>query len=839
MTATDWVDRYKSDRADATAEVLTFLLQACGISGRQIDAEEVEHSSADDIKQEIDALAQEKGLVDIFSGRSAAARLARLNYKELWDKLLRASGNAGDLQDGFLLERVINLAIAMSTSAVRDFRRVATMTAAQISCTVLAIAAQLIAARNQADAQARAEESRGGRNNKAALERSSAYQRQVDAATKQIKDIMDEVDSIFQSVFTSRFRDVDAEIRLTVVEAIGRWMQLVPSTFMTSTYLKYIAWALSDRDANVRKASLVSLRILYDVPENTNQLRDFSERFQDRFRELVDDVNDSVAVEGVKLLTQLIKLGHLEPTVSGQVFALMSCSSAELRAASAELIAGMLEQYGKDALDRTQPLVEHTNRNNSRRKNKRSTKKSRSKRGKANYDDAGDGEGDNESALKGSHTTDELELAGMLYVLRILSAQEEAAAALALEARDESSSDVVSSELAEQRRDPADAMPEKDTPPLKEASIAKVVISLMDRINALQNWQLMVHWMKNEVAADVFGPAASVDLAACMLASLRDLADTSHLRLRGNQTTRRKALAAKDNMRQSATMVLVKEMQGLIRKYQTESNVVASIISLLKYAKLEVYSLRREEKSLSSVLDSVKSVLFAHSDPYVCRSCIEALSICARHGPDTARDAARSVLNEAVDAASKGLKDAVHTLQGLPDSVVQEGCRAFRDSMGEDEAAEFFTLRAALTRAVVLMEIEPEALSERSEVRWAAEEVLYLSSAPTRGTTWPILFSAGRLSLLLLMWDLRTLAMEEDVSPNRDMDSDVKGDVVRYASQLEKCVNFAESQGDSFMRHMVRFEDSAKQAVIASRGSSSSAIECNCWIDGITCIALR
>lgn len=42
-------------------------------------------------------------------------------------------------------------------------------------------------------------------------------------------------------------RDCSEEIRATVIDGIGSWVRLHPSAFLTDQYLKYIAWALSDK----------------------------------------------------------------------------------------------------------------------------------------------------------------------------------------------------------------------------------------------------------------------------------------------------------------------------------------------------------------------------------------------------------------------------------------------------------------------------------------------------------------------------------------------------------------------------------------------------------------
>ena len=61
------------------------------------------------------------------------------------------------------------------------------------------------------------------------------------------------VDNLFQNVMGNRFRDVAEEIRALVIEGIGTWIEQMPSEFLQDNYLKYVAWALSDK---VRQAAV-------------------------------------------------------------------------------------------------------------------------------------------------------------------------------------------------------------------------------------------------------------------------------------------------------------------------------------------------------------------------------------------------------------------------------------------------------------------------------------------------------------------------------------------------------------------------------------------------------
>lgn len=62
---------------------------------------------------------------------------------------------------------------------------------------------------------------------------------------------------------TTTTRDVGPEIRAVVIELIGGWVASLPATFMADAYLKYIAWALSDRVSCVaRHTTLLCVCVL-------------------------------------------------------------------------------------------------------------------------------------------------------------------------------------------------------------------------------------------------------------------------------------------------------------------------------------------------------------------------------------------------------------------------------------------------------------------------------------------------------------------------------------------------------------------------------------------------
>ncbi|KAL6770624.1 SCC3 [Auxenochlorella protothecoides x Auxenochlorella symbiontica] len=339
--ARDWTTRYTADRRTATAELLNFLLQACGVFGVNLTVQDVEQGSADDTRKRADDTAMQLGLSPQFQAKGQ--RAFRAAYLEFWSALVRESGAKAQLFDQYLMDHLTALVISLNTSAVREFRQVATLTAVQLVSSCLQVNAVLAGERDTAQGQADAEARRRGPAAAGAAQRAAAFRRAAGAAHSRVGELAAYCDALFQGVFAHRFRDVCPAVRSTTVAGVGAWALLAPATYMTDTYLKYVAWALSDRDAAVRATALDALLALYAAPENVGPLHAFAARFKPRFRELVDDVDDEVAARGIRLLTRLAVLGVV-PTADLQgLHRLLGDASPGIRHAAAALVASGLE----------------------------------------------------------------------------------------------------------------------------------------------------------------------------------------------------------------------------------------------------------------------------------------------------------------------------------------------------------------------------------------------------------------------------------------------------------------------------------------------------------------
>lgn len=96
-------------------------------------------------------------------------------------------------------------------------------------------------------------------------DRMVSFGKVIERSHSQVTSLKASVNNIFQAVSAHRFRDVAPEIRTLVIEGIAHWTSSLPADFLQDQYLKYVAWALSDRVCNIVVRPLLCLLFIYSV----------------------------------------------------------------------------------------------------------------------------------------------------------------------------------------------------------------------------------------------------------------------------------------------------------------------------------------------------------------------------------------------------------------------------------------------------------------------------------------------------------------------------------------------------------------------------------------------
>ena len=243
----------------------------------------------------------------------------------------------------------------------------------------------------------------------------------------------------------------------------------------------------------------------------------------------------------IRLITLLVRLDELPGENVKEVYRLLGDQSHGIRHAAADLVASMLEEQGRQALEQA-AAPGGGGRGSARKKKGR-----------------GGGAGGGSSDASGSSSPAELQLAGLLALQQAL-AVEQGQPATGAAGEDEGQA----------------AAPRA----LARGVVAQVVDALFEGVPALGDWKLMVQWLQQDRAQELFGEAGVTNLASTLQATLVKatggelLKDAAPLEPRRGAHMGRERQQAQAAARQEATLVLLKELPSLLRKVQTHPEQV-------------------------------------------------------------------------------------------------------------------------------------------------------------------------------------------------------------------------------------------------------------------------
>ncbi|KAK9945465.1 hypothetical protein M0R45_010980 [Rubus argutus] len=325
-----WVERYEKDAKPATVELLTMLFEACGAK-YHIREELLDETNVDDVVVALVELAR-SGNVDDYQSSKKEFKNLKDNLQSFWDKLV-CECQHGPLFDQVLFEKCMGYIIALSCTPPRVYRQTATLMGLQLVTSFITVAKTLGAQRETTRRQLDAEKKK-----QTDGPRVESLNKRFSMTHENITVLEQMMRNIFQGLFVHRYRDIEPNIRTSCIEALGVWILSYPSMFLQDLYLKYLGWTLNDKNAGVRKASVLALQNLYEVDDNVPTLGLFTERFSTRMIELADDIDISVAVCAIGLVKQLLRHQLLPDDDLGPLYDLLIDEPAEIRHAIGALV---------------------------------------------------------------------------------------------------------------------------------------------------------------------------------------------------------------------------------------------------------------------------------------------------------------------------------------------------------------------------------------------------------------------------------------------------------------------------------------------------------------------
>ncbi|CAN6373305.1 unnamed protein product [Urochloa humidicola] len=325
------VEDYESNEKSVTFQILSMLFEACGAK-HEIYPDYLHESDVDDIVLALVDLAR-KGLVeDNYSTKQKDLKHFKENLVSFWDSFVLECQN-GPLFDDILFPKIKDYIVALSCTPPRVYRQVASLVGLQLVTSFISVAKILSGQRETTQRQLNAEKKKQSDgplieslNNRLAL------------THENITYLEELMRKIFSGLFMHRYRDVDPEIRMSCIKSLGVWVVSYPSLFLQDIYLKYLGWTLNDKNAGVRRTSILALQSLYEVDDNIPSLGLFTERFYTRMIQLADDIDVSVAVSAIGLIKQLLRHQLLSDDDLGPLYDLLIDEPPMIRRAIGELV---------------------------------------------------------------------------------------------------------------------------------------------------------------------------------------------------------------------------------------------------------------------------------------------------------------------------------------------------------------------------------------------------------------------------------------------------------------------------------------------------------------------
>lgn len=243
----------------------------------------------------------------------------------------------------------------MSSSALRPFRHTATTIGLSLLSAMIAVTRQLDERITKQSQALQAESSRRGKNKGLVAN----TQKALDAANQNRQLIDDKVKDFFNIIFVHRYRDIDAKIRAECIEALGNWICILPTVYMSPEYLRYLGWLLSDVAPTTRLEVLRQLgRVL---KRDAEKLAHFIDRFRPRLVEMATKDNDlSVRVAAIAVVDVLRASGMLEPEEVDSICKLLFETEVRIRKAVVPFFVELIQEVivnkiddigGSDAVD--------------------------------------------------------------------------------------------------------------------------------------------------------------------------------------------------------------------------------------------------------------------------------------------------------------------------------------------------------------------------------------------------------------------------------------------------------------------------------------------------------
>lgn len=188
-----------------------------------------------------------------------------------------------------------------------------------------------------------------------------------------------------------------------------------------------------------------------------------------------------------------------------------------------------------------------------------------------------------------------------------------------------------------------------------------VIDDVWEYMKAMKDWKCIISMLLDENPLIELTDEDATNLTRLLFASVRKAVGERIVPASDNrkQYYNKAQKEIFENNRRDITVAMMKNYPLLLRKFMADKAKIPSLVEIIVYMNLELYSLKRQEQNFRTILQLIKDAFFKHGEKDALRSCVKAIKFCSTESRGELQDFARNRLKELEDELIDKLKSAI------------------------------------------------------------------------------------------------------------------------------------------------------------------------------------
>ncbi|XVF72517.1 hypothetical protein PTKIN_Ptkin12aG0127600 [Pterospermum kingtungense] len=188
-----------------------------------------------------------------------------------------------------------------------------------------------------------------------------------------------------------------------------------------------------------------------------------------------------------------------------------------------------------------------------------------------------------------------------------------------------------------------------------------VIDDVWEYMKAMKDWKCIISMLLDENPLIELTDEDATNLTRLLFASIRKavgerIVPASDNRKQYHNKAQKETF---ENNRRDITIAMMKNYPLLLRKFMADKTKIPSLVEIILYMNLELYSLKRQEQNFRTTLQLIKDAFFKHGEKDSLRSCVKAIKFCSTESRGELQDFSRNKLKELEDELIDKLKSAI------------------------------------------------------------------------------------------------------------------------------------------------------------------------------------